>query len=31
MPSEDDQLTEICKDNEYLQIESHWTVLSIIL
>jgi hypothetical protein len=31
MPSEDDQLTETCKGNIYLQIESHWTVLTIIL
>jgi hypothetical protein len=27
MPSEDGQLTETCKGNKYLQIESHWTVL----
>jgi hypothetical protein len=31
MPSEDGQLTEICKGNKYLQIESHWIVLPIIL
>jgi hypothetical protein len=31
MPSEDGQLTETCKGNKYLQIESHWTVLTIIL
>jgi hypothetical protein len=31
MPSEDGQLTETCKCNKYLQIESHWTVLTIIL
>jgi hypothetical protein len=30
-PSEDDQLTETCKGNKYLQIESHWMVLTIIL
>jgi hypothetical protein len=28
---EDGQLTETCKGNKYLQIESHWTVLIIIL
>jgi hypothetical protein len=28
---EDDQLTETFKAIKYLQIESHWTVLSIIL
>jgi hypothetical protein len=31
MPSEDGQLTEMCKGDKYLQIESHWTVLTIIL
>jgi hypothetical protein len=31
MPSEDGQLTETCKDNKYLQNESHWTVSTIIL
>jgi hypothetical protein len=31
MPSEDGQLTEICKGNKYPQIEPHWTVLKIIL
>jgi hypothetical protein len=31
MPSEDGQLTETCKGSKYLQIESHWTVLTIIL
>jgi hypothetical protein len=31
MPSEDGQLTETCKGNKYLQIESHWAVLTIIL
>jgi hypothetical protein len=31
MPSEDGQLTETCKGNKYLQIESHWTVLTVIL
>jgi hypothetical protein len=31
MPSEDGQLTETCKGNTYRQIESHWTVLIIIL
>jgi hypothetical protein len=30
-PTEDGQLTETCKGNKYLQIESHWTVLTIIL
>jgi hypothetical protein len=30
MPSEDGQLTETCKGNNYLQIESQWTVLTII-
>jgi hypothetical protein len=31
MPSEDGQLTETCKGNKYLQIESHWTVLTVII
>jgi hypothetical protein len=31
MSSEDGQLTERCKGNKYLQTESHWTVLTIIL
>jgi hypothetical protein len=31
MPSEDGQLTETCIGYEYLQIESHWTVLTVIL
>jgi hypothetical protein len=31
MPSEDGQLTETCKGNKYLQIESHWMVLTIII
>jgi hypothetical protein len=31
MPSEDCQLTETCKSSKYLQIESHWTVLTIII
>jgi hypothetical protein len=31
MPSEDGQLTETCKGNKYLQVESHWTVLTIII
>jgi hypothetical protein len=31
MRSEDGQLTETCNGNKYLQIESHWTVLTIIL
>jgi hypothetical protein len=31
MPSEDGQLTETCKGNKQLQIESHWTVLPITL
>jgi hypothetical protein len=30
-PSEDGQVTETCKSSKYLQIESHWTVLTIIL
>jgi hypothetical protein len=30
MPS-DGQLTKTCKGNKYLQTESHWTVLTIIL
>jgi hypothetical protein len=28
IPSEDGQLTKTCKGNKYLQIESHWTVLT---
>jgi hypothetical protein len=32
IPSEDGhKLTETCKGSKYLQIESHWTVLTIIL
>jgi hypothetical protein len=31
MPFKDGQLTEACKGNEHLQIESHWMVLTIIL
>jgi hypothetical protein len=31
MPSKDGQLTETCKGNTYLQTESHWMVLIIIL
>jgi hypothetical protein len=31
IPSKDGQLTETCKGNKYLQIELHWTVLTIIL
>jgi hypothetical protein len=31
MPSEDGQLTETCKSNKYLQIESHWTVLIVVI
>jgi hypothetical protein len=31
MPSEDGQLTEACKGNKYLQIESHSMVLTIIV
>jgi hypothetical protein len=31
MPSEHGQLTETCKDNKYLQIESHWAVLTTVL
>jgi hypothetical protein len=31
MPSEDGQLTETCKGNKYLQIQSHGTVLTIII
>jgi hypothetical protein len=31
MPPEAGQLTEICQGNKYLQIESYWTVLAIIL
>jgi hypothetical protein len=31
VPSEDGQLTETYKGNKYLQIESHWMVLTIII
>jgi hypothetical protein len=31
LPSEDGQLTETCKGNKHLPIESHWMVLTIIL
>jgi hypothetical protein len=31
MPSEDGQLTKTSKGNKYLQIESYWMVLTIIL
>jgi hypothetical protein len=31
MLSENGQLTKTCKGNKYLQTESHWTVLTIIL
>jgi hypothetical protein len=31
MPPEDSQLTETCKGNKYLQIESHWMMLIIII
>jgi hypothetical protein len=31
MPSEDGQVTETCKGNKCLQIESHWTELTIFL
>jgi hypothetical protein len=31
MPSKNGQLTETCKGNKYIQTESHWTVLTIIL
>jgi hypothetical protein len=31
MPSEDGQLTKTCKGIKYLQIESHWTMLTVIL
>jgi hypothetical protein len=31
MPSEDGQLTETFEGKKYVQIESHWTVLAIIL
>jgi hypothetical protein len=30
-PSEDGQLTETCKGSKYIRIESHWTVLTIII
>jgi hypothetical protein len=31
MPSEDGQLTETCKGSKYIQIESHWMLLTIII
>jgi hypothetical protein len=31
MSSEDGQLTETCKGSKYIQIESHWTVFTIII
>jgi hypothetical protein len=31
MPSDDGQLTETYKGSKYLQTESHWTVLTIII
>jgi hypothetical protein len=31
MPSEDGQLTETCKGSKYIQIESYWMVLTIII
>jgi hypothetical protein len=31
MPSADGQLTKTCEGNKYLQTESQWTVLIIIL
>jgi hypothetical protein len=31
MPSEDGQMTEKCRGDECLQIESHWMILTIIL
>jgi hypothetical protein len=31
MPSDDGKLTKTCKGNKYLQIESHWMVLTSIL
>jgi hypothetical protein len=30
-PSEGGQLTETCQGSQYLQIESHWTVLTIFI
>jgi hypothetical protein len=30
-PFEDGQLIEICKGSKHIQIESHWTVLTIIV
>jgi hypothetical protein len=30
-PSEDGQLTETCKGSKYIQIESHWMVLTAII
>jgi hypothetical protein len=31
MPSEDGQLTKTCTCSKYIQIESQWTVLTIII
>jgi hypothetical protein len=31
VPSEEGQLTETCKGSKYIQIELHWTVLTIII
>jgi hypothetical protein len=31
MPSDDGQLTETCKGSKHIQIESQWTVLTIII
>jgi hypothetical protein len=31
MPSEDGQVTETCKGSKYLQIKSHWMLLTIII
>jgi hypothetical protein len=31
MPFEDGQLTETCKENKYVEIESHWAVSTSIL
>jgi hypothetical protein len=31
MPSVDGQLNETCKGSKYIQIESHWMVLPIII
>jgi hypothetical protein len=30
-PSEDGQLTETCKGSKYMQIDSHWMVLTFII